>query len=175
MRQRDQQSRARPLPLREALDFRLGVECERLPQLLRVSIIPTAIERARVANELLDAHPPGQVVLLGEIADARQDADRIGDRIEAEDAHRAAFRPQQTENVFDERRLARSVCADKAVDRPAWQRQAHRGQSRRGTEAARQLGHIDDWFTHPRTTYCRSLLSFLDRLTSTSYAPAFLI
>src|SRR5438093_7843684 len=156
MRECDEQSRARLLSLREILDFRRGVERERPPQLLRVRIVPGRIERARVANELVEAHPPGEIVFLGQIADAREDADGIGDRIEPEDAHRSAFGPQQTQKVFDERRLARAVCADEAVDRPAWQGQAHRGQGRLGPEAARQLRHVDDRFTHTRTTY-RSL------------------
>lgn len=67
-----------------------------LPQFLRVRIVPSGIKRARVPNELVDAHPARKVALLGEIADPRQDADRIGDGIEAEDAHRAAFRQKQT-------------------------------------------------------------------------------
>jgi hypothetical protein len=66
------------------------------------------------------------------------------DGIEPEDAHRAALRPQQTQNMFDERRLARAVGADEAVDRSAWQGQAHLGQGRPGTEAARQLRDVDD-------------------------------
>src|SRR3990172_6335362 len=150
MRQRDEQSRPRLLPLGKLLDSRRGVQCERLPQLFRVRIVPGGIERSRVANELVHAHPAGEVVLLGEIADPRQDGDWIGDGIEAEDAHRAAFRAQQAQDVLDERRLARAVCADEAVDRPAWQGQAHRGQSRRRTKAARQLRYVDDRFTHAR-------------------------
>ena len=58
--------------------------------------------------------------------------------------------PQQAEDVLDERRLARAVRADEAVDRPAGHGHAHRGQGRLGTEAARQLRHVDDRFTHPR-------------------------
>src|SRR5438477_9601519 len=89
-----------------------------------------------------------EVVFLGEIADSRQDGDRVGDGIEAEDAHRAALRPEQTQNVPDERRLPRAVCADEAIDRPAREGEAHRVQGRRGTEATRQLRDADDRFTH---------------------------
>ncbi len=55
-----------------------------------------------------------------------------------------AFRPEQAENMLDERRLAGSVCADEAIDRAARHGQAHRGKGRPGTEAARQLRHVDD-------------------------------
>ena len=55
------------------------------------------------------------------------------------------------ENVLDERRLARAVCADEAVDRAARQRQAHRGQGGLGAEAARQLRHGDDGLGHARS------------------------
>jgi hypothetical protein len=115
--------------------------------MLRVPIVPGGIERARIANELVDAHPAGEIVLLGEIADAREDGDRIGDGIEAKDAHRTAFRPQQTQKVFDERGLAGSVRSDETVHRAARQGQAHRGQSRLGPEAARQVRDADDGFT----------------------------
>ena len=56
--------------------------------------------------------------MLWVVADPRQHRDRIRDGIEAEDAHRAALRPEQTQDVLDERRLARAVGADEAVDRP---------------------------------------------------------
>src|SRR5207302_6922081 len=65
-----------------------------------------------------------------------------------EDAHRAALRPEQTQNVPDERRLPRAVCADEAIDRPAREGEAHRVQGRRGTEATRQLRDADNRFTH---------------------------
>ena len=64
-------------------------------------------------------------LFLRQIADARQYGDRVGDGIEPKDAHRAAFRAQQPQNVFDERRLAGSVCADEAVDPASGHGQAH--------------------------------------------------
>ena len=137
-------------PLERVLILRRGVEGEHPPQLLRVRVVPAGVERARVADQLADGHPAGEVVLLGEIADPRQDGDRLGDGVEAEDAHRAAFRPQQAQDVLDERRLARPVRADEAVDRPAGDGHAHRGQCRLGPEPARQLRDVDDWLTHPR-------------------------
>src|SRR5713101_3703413 len=152
MREREEESRPGLLPFGEVGDFRPGVEGERLPQLVRVPVVPRGIECTRVANELFNAQPAWEVVFLGEITDPRQDADRIGDGIEAEDAHRTAFRPEQTQQVFDERRLARTVCADEAVDSSAWHGQGYRGQGRRGAEAACQLRHADDRFTHPRAT-----------------------
>src|SRR6266852_4250785 len=109
MRERDKESRPRLLPFGEVGDFRHGVEGERLPQLVRVPVVPSGIERTRVANELVNAHPAGEVVFLGEIADPRQNGDWVGDGIESEDAHRAAFRPQQTQNVLDERRDRKST------------------------------------------------------------------
>ena len=125
MRERGQKSCPRLLPLREVLDFCIGIQRERLSQLLRVSFVPGGIERARVANELVDPHPGGKVVLFRQVADARQYGDGIGDWIKAEDAHRPAFGPQQTQNVFDERRLAGSVRADEAINGPARHGQAH--------------------------------------------------
>src|SRR5207253_7042531 len=139
-------------PLGEVLDFRRGVEGERPPQFLRIRIVPGRIERARVAYELVNPHPAGEVVFLGEIADPRQDADGIGDGIEAKDADRSAVRSEQAQDVLDERGLARAVGAHQAVHRSARQGQAHRGQGRLGTEAARQFRHADDRFTHPRAT-----------------------
>jgi hypothetical protein len=137
--QSDQESHSRLLPLRQVPDSGRGVECERLTELRRVRIIPGGVERARVANEVIDAHPAGNVVFFREIPDPRKDTDRIGDGIEAEDAHRAAFCPQQAEDVFDERRLARPIGAHETVDGAARQRQAHGVQRRLVTEAARQL------------------------------------
>src|SRR2546422_2623173 len=75
----------------------------------RVPIVPRRIERARVAHELVNAHPAGEVVFLGQVADPRQDGDRIGDGIESEDAHRAAFRPHKTRKGFMDRVLPPSV------------------------------------------------------------------
>src|SRR6266513_1910466 len=139
MRERDKESGPRLLPFGEVCDLRRGVEGERLPQLVRVPVVPRGIERTRVANELVNAHPAGEVVFLGEIADSRQDADRIGDGIEAEDA----------------------------VDSSAWHGQAHRGQGRRGAEAACQLRHADDRFTHPRATaYASGCLVVIARTLS---------
>src|SRR5947209_8000694 len=80
-------------------------ERERLPELLRVRLVPGGIEGARVAHQLVDAHPAWEIVFLRQIADARQDRDRFGNRIEAEHAHRSALRAQQTQNMFDERRF----------------------------------------------------------------------
>ena len=119
MRKGDEQPQSRFLTFRESLDLRRSVQRKRLPQFLGVRVVPSGIKRALIANQLLNAHPSRQVIFLGEIPDARQHSDRIGDRIVTEDAHRAAFRAQQAENVSDERRLACSVCADKAVDRAA--------------------------------------------------------
>src|SRR2546425_6288755 len=110
MRERDKESGPRLLPFGEVCDLRRGVEGERLPQLVRVPVVPRGIERTRVANELVNAHPAGEVVFLGEIADPRQDADRIGDGIEAEDAHRAAFRPRSEEHTSELQSLAYLVC-----------------------------------------------------------------
>src|SRR5947208_2905625 len=45
---------------------------------------------------------------------------------------------------------ARAVGADEAVDGAAWQGHAHRVQGGGGPEAARQLRHVNDGFTHPR-------------------------
>src|SRR5258708_22713326 len=100
MRQGDQQSGPRLLSLGEVLDFHRGVERERLPQLLRVRIVPGGIERARVANELVDAHPGGEVVFLRQTTDPRQDRDRIGDRIEPQNAPPAAFCPHHTPTLL---------------------------------------------------------------------------
>ena len=162
--QRDEQSGARLLPPGEVLDPRRRVQGERSPQLLRVGIVPGGIEGARVANELAHAHPAGEIVLLGEIADPRQDADRVGDGIESEDAHRAALRSQQAQEVLDERRLARSIRTDEAVDRPTRQGQAHRVEGGRAPESSRQLRYADDRLTHPRTLECmRTASGYSDR------------
>jgi hypothetical protein len=129
------------------LIFAVGSSAKGLAQLLGVSIVPSGIERALIANQLINAHPSGKVVFLGEIPDARQHGDRLGNRIEAEDAHRAALRAQQPEKMFDERRLARPVGTDQAVNTSSWKGQAHRGQGGHDTEAARQLRYGDHCFT----------------------------
>src|SRR5260370_18356512 len=109
MREREEESRPGLLPFGEVGDFRPGVEGERLPQLVRVPVVPRGIECTRVANELVNAHPAWEDVFLGGITDPRQDADRIADGIEAEDAHRTAFRPVQPQRGVDDRSLARTL------------------------------------------------------------------
>ena len=67
---------------------------------------------------------PATVVTPGDM----QHPDRVGDWVEAADAHRAAVRLKQTQLVLDPRRPSRAIGAHEAVDRPAWQRQTHRRQ-----------------------------------------------
>ncbi len=106
------------MPFESSLTFLDGIERERLEQLARVRRIPCRMVGLRVAHQLVDAHPLRQLAVLGEIADAAQHADRVANRVEAEDAHRAGRGAQQPEQMLEECRLARAVGADEAVDLP---------------------------------------------------------
>ena len=103
-------------PFRELLDLLGRVQPERLEQLARIRRIPRRMEGLRVAHQLVDAHPLRQLALLGEVADATQHADRVANRVEAEDAYRAGGGAQQPEQVLEERGLAGAVGAHEAVD-----------------------------------------------------------
>src|SRR5262249_10036753 len=112
------------------------------------AVVPARIERARVADQLVQAHPAGEIVLLGEVADAREDADRIRGGIETEDAHGAALRLEQPHDVPDERRLARAVRAAEPRDLAALERERNRRQRLLVAEAAGELGERDDGAGH---------------------------
>ena len=60
----DEQAGSGPLALGEGLDLGRAIEGEHLPQLVGVGFVPAGVERARVADELVDGHPAGQVVVL---------------------------------------------------------------------------------------------------------------
>jgi hypothetical protein len=75
--------------------------------------------------------------LLGEITNPAQHPDGVRDRINAENVHRAGFRPQQTENVFDQSRLAGAVFADQSKDAAARHIERDVVQRRFRTEPAR--------------------------------------
>ena len=71
MCQRDEESRTRLLSFGEVLDLRGRVQREGLSELLGIPVVPSRMECARIANELADAHPGRQVVLLFGGATAR--------------------------------------------------------------------------------------------------------
>ena len=50
-------------------------------QVLGIVLVPSRIKRPHVAHQFIDAHPAGQIAFFREIADAREDAHGIGDRI----------------------------------------------------------------------------------------------
>ena len=123
------QAEPRALSLRQRLDARVGIQPELLAQLLGVGRVPARIESLGVAQQLPDAHPSRQVRFFGQVADASEDCDRIGHRIDAEQPAPARLRAPQPEQVFDQRRLAGAVLADQAkhaasASRPATRRPA---------------------------------------------------
>jgi len=124
VRKREQQSEASALALRQALDDLACVELERLPQELGIAFIPARIESPREPEQLIDAHPFGQLVHLGQIAHARQDAGGIFDRVEPEHGYVARLCAQQAQQVLDQRRLAGAVRAQQAEHDALWNPQA---------------------------------------------------
>ena len=106
------QAYSRALTLGQCIDAGADIETELSQQLRGVRRIPSRIERLRVAQQLGDAHPAGQIGLFGEVADASQHRGRFRYRIQAEHSHRTGFRPPQPEQMFDQRGLTGPVFAN---------------------------------------------------------------
>jgi len=117
--QREQQPCLRAFAARQAFDFGRRIEAKLSAQLLSVSRVPLRIKRLRIAQQFVHAHPERQIALLGKVANATQNADRVRDRVEAKHAYRAVLRLQQAEDVFDEGRFARAVFTDQSKDHAA--------------------------------------------------------
>jgi len=105
------------------------------------------MKRARVTHQLVDAHPAGKIVLFRQIANAREHADGIRDRIAAEHSHAPLLGPQEPEDVTNQRRLAGAVRADKAVHTAARNQQVDGGQRLPRSETARQIRNHDHRFS----------------------------
>src|ERR1051325_1097347 len=105
MRLSDEQPGLCGLAFRECVEPLRWIQSELRKQFFRVRCVPFRIERLCVTHEFVHAHPPWQVRLLGEIADATQYGDSIGNRIETKYAHASVFSAQQAENMFDQRGL----------------------------------------------------------------------
>src|SRR6185436_19551652 len=123
------------------------------------------MEGLRVAHQLVDTHPLRQLVFLGQITDTSQHAHRVANRVEAEDAHRAARGAQQAEQVLEERGLACTVGTDEAVDLACRGAERYAGEGWLFPERPREVGDIDDWLFHLHFSHsCRmptcSLLSW---------------
>src|SRR5215813_9246200 len=102
----------------------------------------------RVAHEFVDAHPLRQLALLGEVADAAQHADRVANRVETENADRSRLRAQQTEQVLEERRLARAVGTHEAADLAPCGAEEHTLEGGLTAERSRELINVDDKLSH---------------------------
>src|SRR5262249_24982276 len=130
--------------------------------------IPGGIKGARVAHEFADAHPVGQVILLIEIADAAENAGRVGNGIEAEDADTAGTWPQQTKEVLDEGGFAGPIGSDEAEDHAARHGEVHTVEDGFGGKAARQATHFQDGIGHGFSSEVRFIASSRRRTNSTS-------
>jgi hypothetical protein len=62
------------------------------------------------------SHAPGQIAVLGKIADAPEDFDAVGDGVQPEHTNAAVLGPEQPEQMLDQRRLARAVFAHQSED-----------------------------------------------------------
>src|SRR4026207_720222 len=129
------------------LDLRGQVEGEGGAQLLGEVRVPTGVEGAGIADELADAHPAGQIGVLGDIAKAREHAGGISAWIAAKDADRALLRAEEAEDVFDESRLAGAVDADQSEDRPTRDAESDVVGRGLGSETASQSRNLDDCIT----------------------------
>ena len=67
--------------LGELLDPGSRIEARTARGAIGIRVVPAWIKRRHVPQELIDAHPARQVGLFRQVADAGEDADRIGDRI----------------------------------------------------------------------------------------------
>src|SRR5688572_32566420 len=102
------------------------------------------MKRVRIGHQLVDAHPLRELPFLGEIADTAQHANRVANRVEAEDAHRTGRGAQQPEQVLDERRLAGAVGADESIDLSSRGVERHSIERALRTERSREVVDVDN-------------------------------
>ena len=104
------------LPLVYSRKRRARVELEALDQRLLVRRVDAAAQVGEVLERLAAGEPVVEGELAGHVADAAVDGDRVGGRLDAEDARRAAGRPDEVEQGPDRRRLAGAVGPEEAED-----------------------------------------------------------
>ena len=102
-----------------------GVELERFDELVRIGLVPLRVKRLRIAQQFMNSHPLGQIAIFGEIADAAEDFDGIGHRIEREDADTAGLGFEQAKDVADQGCLPCAVFADESEDAVFSSRRRH--------------------------------------------------
>src|SRR4051794_556100 len=102
MRLSRKQTGFRALAFGKSVEPLRWVQSELRAQLFGISRVPFRIESLAVPQQLIHAHPAGQVRLFREITNASQNGNGISDWIKAEYADRSGFGAQQAENMFDQ-------------------------------------------------------------------------
>jgi hypothetical protein len=142
-----------PLSLGKLFYLGLWIEIELTAELLGVVGVPGGIERCYVADQFVHSHPTGHIGLLRKITNPRENADRVRNRVEAENADGARLGLQEAKDVFDERGFPGAVFSDKAHDRTGRHVKAHVIERQFGAITAGDALDRDDRFRARRSIH----------------------
>ena len=132
------------LAFREMAGLLADIEPELVQQRALGLLIPMSAKRREVVERVAHGHPGVERHGVRHVRKPRFDGHFVARRIQAEDLHLPARRPQQVQQAFDRRRLAGPVTAKEAVAASRLHLQVEAGDGVGPSEAAHELVDRDD-------------------------------
>ena len=120
--------------------------------LQREVVVPSRIERRDEPQNLADLHPAVHRLILGQVADAAAQLERLARWIETQHANRAVVALQEPEQHANRRRLAGGIAAEEGKRLAALDAQRHAAEHFRPPERLGDRLKFNRRFAHD----CRS-------------------
>jgi hypothetical protein len=98
--------------------FPIPRQLELIEQRVGTFVVPGRVERLEIGHQVLDRHPLGHLLVLGDVADPLEVSRGQPARVGVEHERPARGRLQNVHEHPDRRRLACAVRADQTIDAP---------------------------------------------------------